>query len=385
MLAAEYDQAIPWGERALDLANRLEAKAVTAHTLGVLGDVYYYTGERERGLSMIRDSLQLALSLGLPHEACRAYLLLGESLAGDGQYAQAQTIFSELESYAARVGASLFAGSAVVEQTKILWLTGKWQAALSNHQKILDWDKQGQSLSYLQVITGNLFGQIYNDLGWADKAWQVLQETLTQAQGQDELQAMGPHLAQSARALDRLGRKSEARAHLHQLLAHINRNQYDQVSSIAPLLFSCQWFTTRPASSNEPLADAKTSLQLLEQLFNQTKSAVAEAALNEARGVVALAEGHHEEAIPHYQNASGGWQKLGRPYDQARALHGLAGALAHCGQAGEARVTVDWAISLLDVLASQLDETDLKISFLNAPLMQHIRQTRSELGVFKMS
>lgn len=374
MLAAEYDQAIPWGERALELATRLGAEAVTAHAMANLGDAYFYTGEQERGLALIRNSLHLALSLDLPHDACRAYVNLGECLAGDGRYSEAQATFIEAESYATRIGALLFAGSATIENTRTLWLTGQWQIALANHQKILDWVSQGQSLSYLKVLSSNLFGQIYNDLGQADQAWQLLQETLPQAQGQNELQAMGPHLAQLARALDGLGRKSEAGAQLRRLLALIKRNQYDHVTSISPLLFSCRWFAEQAVNNNETLDDAKASLQLLERLFDQTSGSVAEVALSEGKGIVAMAEGHPEESIMHYRNAAGGWQQLGRPYDQARALHGLAVALTDSGQAGEAGGTVDWAISILDVLAAQLEDPELKIAFLNAPLRQQFRQ-----------
>jgi predicted ATPase/pimeloyl-ACP methyl ester carboxylesterase len=381
MLAAEYDQAIAWGERALDLANRLRAQAVSAHTMANLGDAYFYTGQQERGLALMRDSLQLALSLSLPHDACRTYLILGEGLASDGRYSEAQVTFADLETYASRVGASMFAGCAVVENTKILWLTGRWQAALLNHQKILDWNRQGQSLSYLQVIAGNLFGRIYNDLGRADQAWQVLQETLTQVEGQDELQTMGPHLAQSARALAGLGRQSEARTHLRQLLALIQRHQYDHVTSIMPLLFSCRWFAEQAANSDESLDDAKASLQLLERLFNQTGSSVAEAALNEGRGVVALVEGHHAEAVRHFQNASSGWQKLGRPYDQARALQGLAQSLMLSSDTAKARAAVAQGLEISETLAGELAEAATKATFLNSALVQQLYQAGSASGL----
>jgi|GEM_PF-616082 len=380
MLAAEYDQAITWGERALELANRLGANTVTAHTMANLGDTYFYTGEQERGLALIRDGLQLALSLGLPHDACRTYLILGEALSSAGRYAEAQTTFTALESYAGRVGASLFAGSAIVENTKILWLTGKWQAALSNHQKILAWDRQGQSLSYLQVLSGNLFGQIYNDLGQAERAWQVLQETAAQAQGQDELQAMGPHLAQSARALAGMGRTSEARTHLHRFLALIQHHRYDHVTSIMPLLLSCHWFAAQAAAGGS-LDEAKTSLQFLERLFNQTKGTVAEVALYEGRGIVALAETKPEEAARHFQNASAGWQKLGRPYDHARALYGLAQSLIYSNDTVQAGAAVAQGLEIIATLAGELDEAATKAAFFNSHLVQPLYQAGSVLGI----
>lgn len=381
MLAAEYDQATAWGEQALDLANRLGADAVKAHSMLNLGITRFYTGEQERGLSLLRDSLQLALSLGLPHDACRAYLVLGECLASDGRYLEAQATFTESESYATQVGASLFAGSAVVENARILWVTGKWQAALSNYQKILDWTRQGQSLGYLQVLAGNLFGHIYNDLGQAAKTWQVLQEILSQAQGQNELQAMGPHLAQSARALDELGRKAEARTQLHQLLTLIKRHQYDHLNSIMPLLFSCHWFAAQAAIGDESLDDAKTSLQLLERLFNQTTSSVAKVALEEARGVVALTEGNYKEAILHYRNASGGWQKLGCPYDQARVLHGLAQTLRSTNDTAQARAAVAQGLEIIETLAGELEDAGTKAAFLNSALVQQMDQVGFTLGI----
>jgi tRNA A-37 threonylcarbamoyl transferase component Bud32/tetratricopeptide (TPR) repeat protein len=236
-------------------------------------------------------------------------------------------------------------------------------------------------LSYLQVIAGNLFGQMYNDLGWSDQAWQVLQETLPQAQGQDELQAMGPHLAQSARALAGLGRKAEAGAHLQRLLALVEHHQYDHVSSIMPLLFGCGWFAAQANNGDESLDDAKTNLHLLERLFNQTKSSVAEVALQEARGILALAEGNHEEAIRHYRAAAGGWQKLARQYDQARALHGLAQALMHANDTVQAGVAVAQGLEIIETLAGELDEADIKAAFLNSALVQQLHQAGSAVGI----
>ncbi len=89
-------------------------------------------------------------------------------------------------------------------------------------------------------------------------------------------------------------------------------------------------------------------------------------ALEEARAIVALAEGNYKEGISHYRNASDGWQKLERPYDQVRALQGLAHTLRSTNDTAEARAVVAQGLEIIETLASELDDADTKAAFLDS-------------------
>jgi tetratricopeptide (TPR) repeat protein len=174
MLASEYSQAIAWGERALNLAERLGAEDVMVHALTTVGVAYSSTGDPKRGEAMLRDSLRRALDLGWPHDTCRAYLNLGEALTGLGHYVEARAAFEELHTYATRVYAPLYAGSALVELAGLDWLAGRWKEALARRQQILDWLERSQSIGYLEVLASTLFGWMHNDLGQAHAAYRSL-------------------------------------------------------------------------------------------------------------------------------------------------------------------------------------------------------------------
>jgi tetratricopeptide (TPR) repeat protein len=63
MLASEYEQAIAWGERTLALARRLDAKDVIVHALNNIGVALMPSSNAERGLALLKDSLNQALDL----------------------------------------------------------------------------------------------------------------------------------------------------------------------------------------------------------------------------------------------------------------------------------------------------------------------------------
>ena len=133
-----YDQAIAWGERALALAERLEAEDVIIHALNNIGQLTWSRADRERGLAMLQDSLRRALKVGLPHDACRAYINMGEGLSWVCRYAEARTTFEEGLTYATRVHANLFVGVALVRLGELDWLGGQWAAALTRRQNLLE-------------------------------------------------------------------------------------------------------------------------------------------------------------------------------------------------------------------------------------------------------
>jgi predicted ATPase len=374
-LAADYAQAIAWGERALALAERLAARDVMVHALNTVGFARSLTGDPERGRVMLQESLRHALDLGLPYDTCRAYLHLGETLARLGRYVQAQATFEELQAYATRVRVPLFAGSALVELAGVDWLAGRWQDALSRRQQILEWLQQSPSIGYLEVTARTLFGWMHNDLGQAQAAYQVLEQALPKARSQAEQQTTGPHLAQVARALILQGKVTEAADVVRELLALFAQTPDFHPRNTMPLLFLCRWLAGRTTPG--ALDDARAMMLALERAATQIGGPETEAARSEAQGALALSDGALGRAVESFRRAVDGWQALGRPYDQARVLADLGRTLALADDAGGARAAFDQALSLIDSLAAQLDAAELKTAFLNSPLVRELRRARS--------
>lgn len=368
MLASEHAQAIDWGEQALDLAKRLEAEAVTVHALNNVGTAYLYNAEPERGQAMLRESVRRALEANMPHDASRGRLNLGEGLADLDYYEEARATFEELYTYAAHVSTALYAGSALIELAYLDWITGRWSGALARRQQILEWLERAQSQAYLEIKASSLFGQQHNDLGQAEVAYQVLTRTLTKVRSFNELQVSAFHLAELARALGALGSPEEAIEMVRELVEVIKRGGYESRHSTLPLLNACYLLAGHPHPG--PLNKVMAALERTNQ---RSRSGATAAALREAQGVAFLRD-KPQQAIEPLRQAVSLWQTLGRPYDRIRALNSLGQALSQTENSREAQAAFVEAHRLINSLVAQLEEAELKASFLNSPLVLEIRE-----------
>lgn len=76
MLRFDVDQAVQWGERALDLATDLGDEETASHALNNIGSARVLTGD-PRGWAEMEDSLHRSLAEGLEEHVARAYTNLG--------------------------------------------------------------------------------------------------------------------------------------------------------------------------------------------------------------------------------------------------------------------------------------------------------------------
>jgi DNA-binding SARP family transcriptional activator len=366
MVASEFDSAIEWGERALQMAERLGAEDVIVHVLNNLGSskAHVYKFDQERGLDLLRESLRRALAQGLAHDACRAYFNLAEDLAGLCRYGEARALFEELYAYSGRIQALSFPGGAVRRLAALDWSGGHWGAVLGRWEELLKW-----SADIWGVWAARLIGRIYNDLGRTEIARLELERTLPRVLKWGEIQVIVPHLEQLARACTSLGLEKEAEETIRHYLGLIDRNPYLDWSCTLPLLFACSWFAARP----ETLGEAWACLPRLERADEQFRTPESGAALAEGRGVVALAGDSPHPAVPHLEGALAGWKAIARPYDQARALVHLGRALSLSAGPTSAKPAYDQALTILNHLADQVENEVLKGSFLNSPLFSEVR------------
>jgi tetratricopeptide (TPR) repeat protein len=378
MMAAEFDEAIVWGERALELATRLGAEDVAIHAQTNIGLSLVSSTSTERGLAMVRDSLSRALAANLVHDAMRIYFGLAEQFFSLGRYAEAHETYDALLAYAKRVQSDLFTGIALKSLVQLEWLTGRWTAALSHRQQLLIWMRSSSQPPVAIVWANRMLGTLHNDLGQAELARRVLELDLAAARSANELQTTVPHLAELARAYAALGREADAAGVLQELLTWVGRFPYVVFDCVLPLLVACWWFATQADSlDRDALGDCVTHLQRAAEHIGTVE---AQAALAEGVGMALLAEGRPTQAAEQLQVAVVGWESLDRPYDQARALGALGITLQRAGQVSAARTAFDSALACYDSLATQLADPELKATFLSSPLVGELRITRSQLG-----
>ena len=77
MLNDRMDDAVEWGQRALDLAEQFDVTEVKIHALNNIGTAFIFRGKSE-GIKLLEQSLTMALENGYDEHAARVYTNLAE-------------------------------------------------------------------------------------------------------------------------------------------------------------------------------------------------------------------------------------------------------------------------------------------------------------------
>jgi DNA-binding CsgD family transcriptional regulator len=368
MVTGEDEQAIVWGQRALDMAQRLGLEEVMVHALDNIGCGYAQLGDFERGYPLMQDSLRRSIAARLPYDASRAYLGLAIQLQRQCRYADAREILLDMLTYGNEFYAKSHVHTAITRLMWIDWLTGRWRSALDYRSQLV-----GFSSNVFTTWAERIFGLIDLDLGRSAAGLRVLEDSLPRALRIQDMQTTVPHLGQLARAYALAGQDAKMSETLRRLLATLSGPGVHSAETITPLLIACQQSARRSALT-EP--EVQTCLNLLTGDVQRYQTAEAAAALAESLGCLAEKTAP-QAAAQHFRTAAQGWETLGRPHDQARALSSLGSALAALGDKPEARQARAQALRLYDELASQLDP-ESQAAFLNTPDQQALRQSASD-------
>jgi tetratricopeptide (TPR) repeat protein len=283
--------------------------------------------------------------------------------------------------YGVRVQSQVTVNYAVIFLALVEWLSGQWARALARRSQILEWIDGAQPTGYHQIFGRTVLGLMDNDLGQVEAAGEALERELSLARKSGVLRRAVPYLGQLSRAYAAMGMEEETMDCVQEILGWFDctpRTGYVAPAGTIYVLFSCQWLAA--CASSEALDDARACLQLLELPDKQMNNPLKVAILSEGQGSLALAEGNCRQAIEGFRKAANGWKRVGRPFDQVRALNGLGRALARAGDTGGSRTALDQALGLVGMLAAQLEDPSLKASFLSSPLVRAVRDARTGLA-----
>lgn len=371
MLAAEHAEAIAWGERAVALAERLQAEPVIIHALTNIGTAYMNTGNVARGQPLLEESIRRAVEINFTFDACRAYVNLGEGLSGLGYYEAARKVLKELHERAIQWQVRLFAGSSIVELMRVDWYTGRWREALQHREEFLQWKETLETSAYVETIWRAVLGFQENDLGRFEKALQALEPGLEALRSFDEIQLQAPFLQQLGRAYMGLGRVEDAAHVVQELVDDLNQAPpHADIFTSLPLLYLVYWFLG--SDLPDAVEQAQAMIRKLDQAYEQIKTELILAAALEAKGKLCLHVNDPPSAAEKLQQAADLWRKLTRPFDQARCLYTLSLALESQGKTAEAAGAIEAASRLIGGLADELDDPELRASFLNTPFTRQI-------------
>jgi len=130
MLSDDPDKTLFWGDKAIDLATRMEDKEVLAHALNNEGAVLMkFPPSEMKGEQMLQQSLSIALENKLHEHAARAYTNLSAMSVLGRRYTRAMAYFDEGLKYCEERDLNSWTYYMLSEKVKLLVDMGAWPEA----------------------------------------------------------------------------------------------------------------------------------------------------------------------------------------------------------------------------------------------------------------
>jgi DNA-binding CsgD family transcriptional regulator len=187
MLASDQPGATAWGERAIELAERLDETEIVVHALNNVGSA---EAEREMpgGIAKLERSLELALEAGLEEHVARAYTNLGTGSVAVRAYAIADRHLETGIAYCAEHDLSLWEDYMVGWRSRSELDQGRWDVAAASASAVL---AQPDAPPPTRITPLTVVGRLRARRGDPDP-WAPLDEALELALGAGELQRVAP-------------------------------------------------------------------------------------------------------------------------------------------------------------------------------------------------
>src|SRR6185295_15991752 len=187
MLASDQPGASAWGERALELAERLGETEIVVHALNNVG-----TAEAELempgGLAKLEHSLELALEAGLEEHVARAYTNLGTGSVAVRAYAPADRHLEAGIAYCAEHDLTSWVAYMLGWRARSELDQGRWDAAGATASGVL---AAPDVPPPTRITPLTVLGRLRARRGDPD-VWGPLDEALELSRGMGEVQRVAP-------------------------------------------------------------------------------------------------------------------------------------------------------------------------------------------------
>ena len=136
MLADECEEAVLWGSRAIELAERLGATETLVHALNNVGSAELFLRD-ERGRIKLEESLRLALANDLQDSAARAFTNLVDYAVRDKNYPLAMRYLDDLIAYSTERGLEARTIYIIGSRARAYFEQGDWGKAAEDAAFVL--------------------------------------------------------------------------------------------------------------------------------------------------------------------------------------------------------------------------------------------------------
>jgi DNA-binding CsgD family transcriptional regulator/tetratricopeptide (TPR) repeat protein len=137
MLADETPQAVLWGSRAIELAEKIGATEILVHALNNVGTAELLAFD-EQGRIKLEASLKLALAHNLHEHVCRAYTNLADSMMRARNYPVALRWFEDGLTHATEHELDFCKLYLVAGRARVYFEQGEWDRAADDAGSVLD-------------------------------------------------------------------------------------------------------------------------------------------------------------------------------------------------------------------------------------------------------
>jgi len=207
MLAGNTDEAVGWGGRAIELAERLGQTEILVHALNNVGTAEW-CARRPGGQATLERSLALARVHGLEEHVARAYTNLAWQALDQREYLVASRYREEGIRYCTEHDLDIWRLYLLVSQARADFEQGRWTEATRTVEVVLR-DPRTAPVSRINAL--GVLGRVRARRG-DPGVWPPLDEALALGTGTGELQRLGPVAVARAEAAWLEGDPAAARA-----------------------------------------------------------------------------------------------------------------------------------------------------------------------------
>jgi tetratricopeptide (TPR) repeat protein len=315
--SAKYEQAMPFAEKALALAEGVKDSTQQARAMGLLGSLKTRTGSPDQGLSMAQDGLALALTENAFGVAAELHQRLGAIMEHLGNYVDAEETYSTGVDFCQMHGLSAYAHLCQACVSVVYFQKGDFQDVVSLNSAVLAADDAPDTI---KLIARTLLGLTYCFNGEAKLARENLTIALAASTRIELVNAM-TFCNWGLAILDWQDNDLESASnHARAILADWSSSDESHYS-IPALRFTATFFSSIGDGEN-----TRASADALTRIATTLSNYESLAGLSHALGEVAWVNEQLSEAIEHFNMAIELMAEKGVPLEEVETKYraGLA-------------------------------------------------------------